>query len=311
MKTQAQQTIEVLVADDSAFSRKLVQHALADSHCSLIFAESGSKAVELFAQHRPALIIVDWVMPDLSGIEICKHIRSKANESYTYIIIVTGVTDKENLVKGLAAGADDYLTKPFNAEELKARVGVGIRLIELQRQIEAKNLLLRELALTDPLTGLPNRRAIEDWAFRQLNGAARYGFSFWVALADIDHFKTVNDTYGHEAGDIVLKKFSEILRATSRRSDICSRIGGEEFLFVLTHASQKDAFTVIDRVRAQLEATKFNFDGGTLAVTASFGIAGFQGTVAPDFNRLVSQADSALYSAKRLGRNRVEIVTAG
>jgi diguanylate cyclase (GGDEF)-like protein len=305
------QAMELLVADDSVVSRTLVQHALDESRCSLIFAESGSRAIELFARHNPALVIVDWVMPDLSGIEICKHIRSRANESYTYIIIVTGVTDKENLVAGLAAGADDYLTKPFNAQELKARVGVGIRLIELHRQIEAKNLLLKELALTDPLTGLPNRRAIEDWAVRQLNGAARYGFSFWVALADIDHFKAVNDTYGHEAGDIVLKNFSEILRTNSRRSDICSRIGGEEFLFVLTHASQKDAFTVVERIRTQLEATKFNFDGATHTVTGSFGVAGFQGTVAPDFNRLVSLADAALYSAKRLGRNRVEIATAG
>ena len=299
--------MQVLVADDSAVSRKLIEHALEGEDCSLIFAESGCRAVELFAHHNPALAIVDWVMPDLTGIEICKHIRSRAQESYTYIIIVTGVTDKENLVSGLAAGADDYLTKPFNAEELKARVGVGIRLVELQRQIEAKNLLLKELALTDPLTGLPNRRAIEDWAVRQLSGAARYGFSFWAALADLDHFKTVNDTYGHEAGDTVLKKFSEILRANSRRSDICSRIGGDEFLFVVTHATRKDAIAVVDRIRAQLGATQFNFDGTTLTVTASFGIAGFEGTQAPGFNRLVAQADTALYSAKRLGRNSVEI----
>jgi two-component system, cell cycle response regulator len=304
------QPIEVLVADDSALSRKLVEHALSAMHCSLIFADSGSRAVELFARHSPSLAIVDWVMPDLAGIDICKHIRAKANESYTYIIIVTGVTDKENLVAGLAAGADDYLTKPFNAEELRARVGVGIRLIELHRQIEAKNLLLKELALTDPLTGLPNRRAIEDWAVRQLSGAARYGFSFWVALADVDHFKTVNDTYGHEAGDTVLKNFSEILRANSRRSDICSRIGGDEFLFVLTHAKQKDAVAAVDRIRAQLEARQFNFDGATLTVTASFGIAGFEGTQAPDFNRLIARADTALYSAKRLGRSRVEIASA-
>ena len=299
----------MLVADDSAISRNLIQQALSGEQCSLIFAESGCKAVELFGRHSPAVVIVDWVMPDLTGIEICRHVRSKANESYTYIIIVTGVSDKENLVAGLAAGADDYLTKPFNAEELRARVGVGIRLIGLQRQIETKNILLNELALSDPLTGLPNRRAIDDWAARQLSGAVRYGFSFWVVLADLDHFKTVNDVHGHEAGDIVLKNFSEVLKANSRRSDICGRIGGEEFLFVLTHASQRDAITVVDRIRKQLETAQFNFNGTGLTVTASFGIAGFEGTEAPDFNRLVSQADAALYSAKRLGRNRVEIVS--
>ncbi len=186
-------------------------------------------------------------------------------------------------------------------------MGVGLRIIGLQREIEAKNLLLKELSLTDALTSLPNRRAIEDWATRQLSGAARYGFSFWVALADLDHFKRVNDTYGHDAGDNVLKAFSEILKSNSRKSDICGRIGGEEFLLVLTHTTGENAKLVIDRVRVELEATHFNFDGKSLKVTASFGLAGFVGTRAPDFNRLVAQADAALYSAKRQGRNRLEL----
>ena len=303
----AGQLIKVLVADDSAVSRKLVELTLHEKQYSLVFAESGREALDLFAEHRPALVIVDWIMPDLTGLEICQHIRSRSQASYTYIILLTGKSEKESVVEGLAAGADDYLTKPFHHEELIARVGVGLRIIGLQREIEAKNLLLKELALTDALTSLPNRRAIEDWATRQLSGAARYGFSFWVALADLDHFKTVNDTYGHDAGDAVLKAFSEILRSNSRQSDICGRIGGEEFLLVLTHTTEENAKLVIDRVRAQLEGTQFNFDGSSLKVTASFGLAGFAGTRAPDFNRLVAQADAALYSAKRQGRNRLEL----
>ena len=303
----AGQLIKVLVADDSAVSRKLVELTLHEKQYSLVFAESGREALDLFAEHRPALVIVDWIMPDLTGLEICQHIRSKSQASYTYIILLTGKSEKESVVEGLAAGADDYLTKPFHHEELIARVGVGLRIIGLQREIEAKNLLLKELALTDALTSLPNRRAIEDWATRQLSGAARYGFSFWVALADLDHFKTVNDTYGHDAGDVVLKSFSEILKSNSRQSDICGRIGGEEFLLVLTHTTEENAKRVIDRVRAELEATQFNFDGNNLKVTASFGLAGFAGTRAPDFNRLVAQADAALYSAKRQGRNRLEL----
>jgi two-component system cell cycle response regulator len=303
----AGQPVKVLVADDSAVSRKLVELTLSEKQYSLVFAKSGRETLDLFAEHHPAVVIVDWIMPDLTGLEICQHIRSRSQASYTYIILLTGKSEKESVVEGLAAGADDYLTKPCHPEELIARVGVGLRIIGLQREIEAKNLLLKELALTDALTGLPNRRAIEDWATRQLSGAARYGFSFWVALADLDHFKTVNDTYGHDAGDNVLKAFSEILKSNSRQSDICGRIGGEEFLFVLTHTTEENAKRVIDRVRGELEATHFNFDGSILKVTASFGLAGFVGTRAPDFNRLVAQADAALYSAKRQGRNRLEL----
>jgi diguanylate cyclase (GGDEF)-like protein len=306
-KKAAGRTVKVLVADDSAVSRKLVELTLSEKKYSLIFAKSGRETLDLFAEHHPALVIADWIMPDLTGLEICQHIRSRLQASYTYIILLTGKSAKESVVEGLAAGADDYLTKPFHHEELIARVGVGLRIIDLQREIEAKNRLLKELALTDALTGLPNRRAIEDWAARQLSGAARYGFSFWVALADLDHFKTVNDTYGHDAGDTVLKAFSEILKSNSRQSDICGRIGGEEFLLVLTHTTEENAKRVIDRVRAEFEATNFNFDGHGLNVTASFGLTGFAGTRAPDFNRLVAQADAALYSAKRQGRNRLEL----
>jgi two-component system cell cycle response regulator len=301
-----EEQIRVLVADDSAISRKLVEHTLSKSRYALVFAKSGRETVDLFAEHHPALVIVDWIMPDLTGIEICKHIRSVAQASYTYIILLTGRSEKESIVEGLSAGADDYLTKPFHPEELVARVGVGFRIVELQRQIAVKNAMLRELALSDPLTSLPNRRAIDEWAARQLNGAVRYGFPFWVALADLDYFKNVNDTHGHDAGDTVLKAFAQILKSKSRRSDICGRIGGEEFLIVLTHATKEDAKRVIECIRVELEATKFNFSGKSLTVTASFGLAGFAGKGAPDFNRLVAQADSALYSAKRLGRNRVE-----
>ena len=297
---------QVLVADDSPIYRKLVEHTLSEKQYAVLFAKSGREAIDLFSEHQPSLVITDWMMPDLSGIELCEHIRSHTRQSYTYLIILTGITEKNKLVKGLAAGADDYLTKPFHSDELLARVGVGRRIVELHRQLEAKNLLLEELALTDPLTGLPNRRAIEDWATRQLSGAARYGFSFLVVLADLDHFKTVNKVHGHNAGDVVLKKFSEILKTNSRRSDICGRIGGEEFLFVLTHTTQENARVVVERIRAELEAAKFDFDGSSLTVTASFGLAGFEGTQAPDFNRLDSQADAALYAAKRTGRNRIE-----
>ncbi|MGD0546010.1 MAG: diguanylate cyclase [Candidatus Acidiferrales bacterium] len=305
----AQDRLKVLVADDSAVYRKLVEQAFTDANYSLLVAESGQQAIDLLGQHLPAIVITDWVMPDLTGIELCQQIRARNFNPYTYVIILTSVSDKENVVKGLAAGADDYLTKPFHPEELLARVEVGRRLVELHRQVEAKNRLLEELALTDSLTGLPNRRAIDEWAPRQLSGAARHGFPFWVVMADLDNFKSVNDSSGHDAGDKVLKRFAEILKTNSRRSNICGRIGGEEFLFILTHADKENVASVVERVRRQFEEQDFFFGNREVNVTASFGVAGFQGeqgVLPPDFSSLLSQADLALYTAKHRGRNRVE-----
>ena len=300
----------VLVADDSPVYRKLVEHALAEDCSSVLFANSGHQAIEIFERENPDLVITDWMMPDLTGIELCQKIRSGVHPSYTYVIILTSNAEKESVVKGLSAGADDYLTKPFHRDELVARVRVGRRLIDLHRQIEAKNQLLEELALTDPLTGLPNRRAIEAWSVRQLSGAARYGFPLWVVMADLDHFKSVNDTYGHEAGDAVLKKFAEVLRANTRLSDISGRTGGEEFLLVVTHADESGAMIVVERIRKELEAERFLWKGSKVQVTASFGIAGFSGKHAPEFSDLVAEADAALYRAKHQGRNRIELTAA-
>lgn len=302
----AQERVQVLVADDSAVYRKLVEQAFSETDYSIRFARSGQEAIELFSQHEFSLVITDWMMPDLTGIEVCQRIRENSKGTYTYIILLTSISEKANVVKGLAAGADDYLTKPFDPEELLARAGVGRRIVDLHRQIETKNRLLEELALTDSLTGVPNRRAIEEWAARQLSGAARHGFPFWVVMADLDDFKSVNDSSGHEAGNTVLKKFAEILKTNSRRSDICGRIGGEEFLFVLTHAERKNVEVLIENIRRQFEEEEFLFDGRSIKVTASFGVSGFRGKISPEFKHLVHQADLALYKAKNRGRNRVE-----
>jgi two-component system, cell cycle response regulator len=305
-----EQPIKVLIVDDSAVYRKLLEQTLADRQYVLIFATNGHEAMHRIAEHHPDLVIVDWMMPDLTGLEVCEHIRSKpdsADSAYSYIIVLTGKSEKQNVVAGLGAGADDYLTKPFDKDELIARVAVGHRVIQLHREVEAKNALLQELALTDMLTGLPNRRAIEEWAARQLSGAVRHGFSFHVVMSDIDHFKLVNDTHGHDAGDFVLRKFAQMLKTNCRSSDICGRMGGEEFLLAFSHSSDENALLFTERLRAQLEAALFVFNGQVRPVTASFGIAGLQTANGLDFSSLVSRADSALYLAKRGGRNRVEI----
>ena len=276
---------------------------------TILLARSGKEALELFIRSRPEMVITDWVMPDLTGIELCAQVRAVCKDSYAYIILLTTLSGTDQLLEALHAGADDFLTKPFNPPELLARVAAGRRIMLLHRQIQAKSHLLEQLALTDELTGLPNRRAIDDWAVRELRGAVRHGFSFAVIMADLDLFKSVNDEYGHEAGDEVLKRFAGILDANVRQSDMCARIGGEEFLLVMAHVDRDGVEVAAERIRKKMETQRFRFGGQEAHVTASFGVA----TLAPgqrdDFARLVSLADAALYSAKRHGRNRVEFAS--
>jgi two-component system, cell cycle response regulator len=303
----AAQDLQVLVVDDSPVYRKLVEHALDGNPYSLLFAKSGREALELFAHHLPAIVITDWMMPDSSGLDLCQRLRSDVHRGYTYIILLTSIAEKDNVVKGLAAGADDYLTKPFDPGELLARIGVGRRIIDLHRQIDAKNKLLEDLAHSDSLTGLPNRRAIEDWAARQLRGAARHGFPYWVVLADLDSFKSINDTHGHVGGDALLQKFADLLKTVIRSSDICGRLGGDEFLLVITHVEADAIQKTVDRFREKLAQQQFEIGKEKVSITASFGIAGFSGKETLDFTTLVRRADKALYAAKRAGRNLIKI----
>jgi len=305
--TESTPTISVLVVDDSPIYRKLIEHAFEEEVYSPIFAKSGREALELYKKHAPQIVITDWMMPDYSGLELCQKIRNEAGRPYTYIVVITGNTEKANLVEALEAGADDYITKPFDTAEFLARVGVGRRTIGLHREIDAKNKLLEEMAHTDPLTGLPNRRAIQDWATRQLRGAKRHGYSLWVVHTDLDCFKEINDKFGHEAGDEVLKRVAEVIRNCTRASDIGGRMGGDEFLSVLTHLEEKHIEMTVERLRQQISLQKFSFDGKVITVTASFGVCGFVGGVAPDLSTLVRRADQALYSAKRSGKNRIKI----
>lgn len=298
--------LKILVVDDSPIYRKLVEQSLHNETGRVLFATNGREALTVFIEQHPAIVVTDWTMPDISGVELCQHIRKEFREHYAYIILLTSNANKEQVIQGLAAGADDYLTKPFHPGELLARVGVGRRMIALHREIEEKNRQLEELALTDPLTHLSNRRAIDVWADRQLSAAARHDFTIWVAIADLDRFKVINDTYGHEAGDIVIKRFADVLRANTRQSNICGRLGGEEFVIVLTHIDRDQACIAIERLRTRFEAEVFRFGSSTARVTASFGIVGFRGSKVPEFAALLARADAALYAAKDNGRNRVE-----
>jgi len=303
---------KVMIADDSPVYRKIVEHALCAMPFDMIVASTGRQALQLFAEHRPDIVILDRIMPDLTGPEFCRKLRSMRLKLMPYIVMLTGSTDKESVVEGLDAGADDYVTKPFHDQELLARVRVGLRTKELQRQIEVKNNLLEQLALTDELTGLPNRRAVQDWAAREFESASRHGFPFWVVMADLDRFKSVNDVFGHAAGDAVLSKFSRILKNNCRSSEICGRFGGEEFVLIYTHSDREGVLTAVERLRSQLEESTFAFSGCELRATASFGIAGIEGSAASrTLEDILASADAALYSAKRRGRNRIEVAKAG
>ncbi len=295
---------KIVIADDSPLYRKLLQGTLAhENYCTLV-AKDAREALALVSEHRPAILITDWEMPDVTGVELCSLVRQE-NGSNTYLILLTSNAEKEHIVAGLNAGADDYLTKPFHAGELLARVRVGIRFAELDREIRAKNRLLEELALTDALTGLSNRRALEHWAGRAFAAAQRHRYPLWMVIADLDHFKAVNDTYGHEAGDFVLRNFSTILKSHIRGSDICARLGGEEFVLGLSHIDRKGVETAVGRIREAITKECFVWNESTIRLTASFGIAGLSNEIR-SFEQLLAQADSALYHAKNNGRDCIE-----
>lgn len=298
--------LTVLVVDDSPVYRKLVEQSLSDLQHQILFAKNGREALQAFGDKHPDIVITDWSMPDVSGLELCQRIRRDFRQHYAYVILVTSNSNKAQVIEGLSAGADDYLTKPFDPGELLARFGVGRRIIQLHREVEAKNRQLELLALTDPLTGLPNRRAINLWVDSQVSSAARHDFPIWIVMADLDHFKKINDTCGHEAGDTVLKNFAEILKANTRRSNICGRLGGEEFVVILTHTNEVQTRIAVERIRERFATEKFRFGNTTVTPTASFGIAGFSGTPASEFSVLLARADAALYAAKDKGRNRIE-----
>jgi two-component system cell cycle response regulator len=304
--TLAAPIYEILVVDDSPVYRKLIEQILAGHGYLLSFACNGGEALQMYNEKAPSIVITDWIMPDFSGLELCEHIRAKSSP-YTYVMLMTSNTEKDGVVKGLEAGADDYLVKPFESNEMLARIGVGRRIIDLHRQLERKGAYLEEVAKTDSLTGLPNRRAIEEWASKQVKGASRHGFPFWVVLGDLDSFKEINDSFGHEAGDIVLRTFADTLKKGTRASDMCGRLGGDEFLLAISHVNAGNIEMAINRFREQFSALSFPFVKQSVNVTATFGVAGSESGAPTEFEALMRKADEMLYEAKRAGRNCVRV----
>ena len=303
--------MRILVAEDARFARHLLQGALAGWGYDVVLAEDGEQAWSaLQAADPPSIALLDWMMPGLDGLEVCRKIRKAGREPYTYVILLTGRDRQEDVVAGLAAGADDYLRKPFDNLELEARIRTGRRIVELQAELIAAREALRAQATTDALTGIANRRTILDMLGKELDRCRRAKTACAVVFVDLDHFKQVNDTYGHPAGDEVLRQAAATLRAILRPYDLVGRYGGEEFVVVLPGCEVEGARAAAERLRAAVAGTAITAGGARLQVTCSMGVAAATSANAWDRDRLLSEADAALYRAKREGRDRVVVAGA-
>ena len=297
--------MKVLVADDSATSRAMLRTALSRWGYDVVLAEHGAEAWEILAQpDPPTMAILDWVMPHMTGPEVCRRVRENRREPYTYILLLTSKNTKGETVEGLKAGADDYIVKPFDQHELQVRLRVGKRIVDLQMDLLQAREELRDRANKDLLTMLPNRPAIVSALEQELSRCHRDNRTVGIILLDIDHFKKINDSHGHFAGDAVLREAAARLRGNMRTYDQVGRYGGEEFLVVLPNCDLEQAANQAERMRQRLHGTTMIVDGVEMRVSASFGVTVSNGSErTPD--DLVRIADEALYRAKANGRNCV------
>jgi len=302
--------MRILIAEDDPVSRRLLEAKLVKWGYEVVVTRNGEEAWEaLRMEDAPRLAILDWMMPGIDGVELCKKIRTEIWEPYTYIILLTALHREEDLVTGMEAGADDYITKPFKANELRVRLRAGRRIIELQSELIEAREVLREQATHDPLTGLWNHTEILRILRRQLSRAEREGGDVSVIMADLDHFKKVNDNHGHMAGDTVLRLVSRRMLSQVRDYDYIGRYGGEEFLLVLPGCDRESAAELGERIRLSICGECMDIPDGMVPVTISLGVATHRCGKKCDVDALVRAADEALYRAKKNGRNRLE--TAG
>ncbi len=300
--------MRILIAEDDLVTRRLLQAHITKWGHEVVVAKDGAEAWNILnAPDAPPLVILDWMMPGMDGVTICRELRQGEKQPYVYIILLTARTNKADLIEGLEAGADDYIVKPFDAHELQVRVRAGSRIIRLQEDLMAALAASDFQATHDALTGIWNRKAVIDRLKAELARSKREGGSVGVVVADLDHFKQVNDTHGHLAGDAVLREVTSRLAASMRPYDVMGRYGGEEFLMVFPDCDLECSRAAAERLRSLLNEKPLVTYEGVFPLTMSFGVAISHSGNSLDWDSLIKRADGALYRAKNKGRNRVEV----
>ena len=300
----------VLIAEDDPIFRRILESWFKKWHYAVTAVGNGLDAWEVLqTENAPQLAILDWMMPGMDGIELCSKIRSRKHGTYRYVLLLTAKDDKQDVIAGLEAGADDYLTKPFDVDELRARVRAGRRILDLQAALICAQNDLQYAAAHDTLTGLWNRGAIFDLLRREVSRRQRTRDPLGVVMADIDYFKKINDTHGHLVGDAVLQEVTRRLAADVRPYDVVGRYGGEEFLIVFPGCTPANLIVGAERLRQCIASHPVETSAGPVAVTLSLGLASVEQDEKETLGceGLLRAADEALYAAKARGRNRVEV----
>ncbi len=298
--------MRVLIAEDDVVFRRILEATLLKWGYEVISACDGDEAWRLLqSPNAPRLVILDWMMPGLDGIEICQRVRSQTDKPYTYILLLSAKGHRGDMIAGLDAGADDYITKPFDPMEMRGRLRAGQRIVELQEQLLAAREELQYIASHDSLTRLWNRPAIIAALKKHLAQARQSGGSVTVAMADVDHFKNINDTFGHSVGDAVLFEIAQRMMRSVRPYDSIGRYGGEEFLIVFEGCGSTEAIPLAERLRKRVGEERIRLEEASLAVTISVGVAVSAPEDDENIEAIIHRADAALYLAKNSGRNRV------
>ena len=294
----------ILIVDDDPSNVHLLEKRLLAMGYDTISASSAREALEICRSNPPELVLLDVMMPDMDGFQVCEELRRDPHTHEIPVIFVTVRDAPEDKVTGLRIG-NDYITKPFDATELGARIDSALRTRRLQEELQKKNEQLQELSIRDQLTGLYNRRYLMERLHEEVARVKRYRYALTLLMMDIDHFKQINDRYGHLQGDRVLQELAQILRASARAVDFVARYGGEEFVMVAPNVDGSGGIILAERIRLAVEQHEFPCHEGVLRITISIGLASVRGQEVTDETDLLNRADKALYEAKERGRNRV------